>query len=52
MIFLFAGIGLAAGTGCSEPGPAEKAGNAIDEAIEDAEYEAEDAKKKKPEALE
>lgn len=37
---------LAIATACREEGAAEKAGKAIDEAIEDVEDEAEEAKKK------
>lgn len=49
-IWLLSGALLLGAAGCSEPGPAEKAGKALDEAVEDAgdktEEAAEDAEKK------
>lgn len=45
-------LGLAATTGCREQGPAEKAGAAIDNALDDVGDEAEKAKEKMDEAFE
>jgi len=44
-------IAMGTATACSEDGPAEKAGKALDEAAEDAKESADEAKKKMEDAL-
>jgi hypothetical protein len=45
-LVLAAAIAMGTATACSEEGPAEKAGEALDEAAEDAKESADEAKKK------
>jgi hypothetical protein len=50
-LLLAAAIAMGTATACSEEGPAEKAGKALDEAAADAGEAAEEAKKELEEAL-
>jgi hypothetical protein len=50
-LLLAAAIAMGTATACSEEGPAEKAGKALDEAAADAGETAEEAKKELEEAL-
>jgi hypothetical protein len=45
-LLLAAAIAMGTATACSEDGPAEKAGEALDQAAEDAKESADEAKKK------
>jgi hypothetical protein len=47
-----AAIAMGTATACSEDGPAEKAGKALDEAADDAKDSADEAKKKLDDAFE
>jgi hypothetical protein len=51
-LVLAAAIAMGSATACSEEGPAEKAGKALDEAAEDAKESADETKKKLEDALE
>jgi len=50
-LVLAAAIAMGTATACSEEGPAEKAGQALDEAADDAKESADEAKKKLEGAL-
>ena len=51
-LVLAAAIAMGSATACSEDGPAEKAGKALDEAAEDAKDAADEAKKELEDAFE
>ena len=50
-LVLAAAIAIGSATACSEEGPAEKAGKALDEVADDAEESADEAKKRLGDAL-